>query len=661
MYIGVTERNTEKIRKDRIMIFSHPEDEELISVVAMDVLNIYDCEINSLYSDKSKLDLSVNILEQGVGIKNSFYDISEDEAEYMLGQMNLVIFISSESFLYEKSFVKDVLFAGLKKNHYRFLPLVISEELIRPFNSSCGSYHVLNMTAPDYNSRLKFYIESCIDTYNPVMTEDLRDLINSLFSFKTFISYRKKDIKYLTKLVDEIRTLPEFYDMSIWYDDMLINGEEYNKRIDDELIESDVVIFVVTPSLLEPDNYVMKIEYPRAVELGNVIIPVLMEDVDKEELKRLYPEFYYLVDGNDLLSLSYMLCKVREDLDINYKVLTSEQKYYISKEYKEGVETEKNIKLSDRLLNESAEEGFVWALYEKANKKIAEEDMSFVEEFNLILPTLYDILMDENTLDEEIFSVGQTVVRICDALIKFYTSSDIQYTKKITYIENEALNKLQKLGFVSDKCNAGKTYEALGDAAYEENNFVDAIENYLKAEEHYKGLYEMTKSETGLLNVSMISQKLGNVYFFIFREKPIIKFLLLAEENYNKALEGFKKLLPWHDGFCINIMQILSFLNSIGTMFEKIMGDKAEEIYQKIYREIQEVRKKCYMQELESLYVTILCNVAIFGKDIPDKDLLLEAYEVIVELIKKDPRDEMYLQTANYIKKALLMWPKSPG
>ena len=67
------------------------------------------------------------------------------------------------------------------------------------------------------------------------------------------------------------------------------------------------------------------------------------------------------------------------------------------------------------------------------------------------------------------------------------------------------------------------------------------------------------------------------------------------------------------------------------------------------------------MQELESLYVTILCNVAIFGKDIPDKDLLLEAYEVIVELIKKDPRDEMYLQTANYIKKALLMWPKSPG
>lgn len=661
MYIGVTERNTEKIRKDRIMIFSHPEDEELISVVAMDVLNIYDCEINSLYSDKSKQDLSVNILEQGVGIKNSFYDISEDEAEYMLGQMNLVIFISSESFLYEKSFVKDVLFADLKKNHYRFLPLVISEELIRPFNSSCGSYHVLNMTAPDYNSRLKFYIESCVDTYNPVMTEDLRDLINSLFSFKTFISYRKKDIKYLTKLVDEIRTLPEFYDMSIWYDDMLINGEEYNKRIDDELIESDVVIFVVTPSLLEPDNYVMKIEYPRAVELGNVIIPVLMEDVDKEELKRLYPEFYYLVDGNDLLSLSYMLCKVREDLDIDYKVLTSEQKYYISKEYKEGIETEKNIKLSDRLLNESAEEGFVWALYEKANKKIAEEDMSFLEEFNLILPTLYDILMDENTLDEEIFSVGQTVVRICDALIKFYTSSDIQYTKKITYIENEALNKLQKLGFVSDKCNAGKTYEALGDAAYEENNFVDAIENYLKAEEHYKGLYEMTKSETGLLNVSMISQKLGNVYFFIFREKPIIKFLLLAEENYNKALEGFKKLLPWHDGFCINIMQILSFLNSIGTMFEKILSDKAEEIYQKIYREIQEVRKKCYMQELESLYVTILCNVAIFGKDIPDKDLLLEAYEVIVELIKKDPRDEMYFQTANYIKKALLMWPKSPG
>ncbi len=105
-----------------------------------------------------------------------------------------------------------------------------------------------------------------------------------------FISYRKADRKHLHEIVESIKGYEAFDKINLWYDEVIVPGENYSKSILRELDECDLFILVVTPKILEPSNYVRKVEYKRAVDAGKRIIAIEAEKTDKSALREAFSE-----------------------------------------------------------------------------------------------------------------------------------------------------------------------------------------------------------------------------------------------------------------------------------------------------------------------------------------------------------------------------------
>ena len=105
-----------------------------------------------------------------------------------------------------------------------------------------------------------------------------------------FISYRKRDRGYMHEIVESIKSYKDFDKINLWYDEVIVPGENYSKSILRELDECDLFILVVTPSILEPSNYVRKVEYKRATDAGKRIIAIEAEKTDKAALREAFSE-----------------------------------------------------------------------------------------------------------------------------------------------------------------------------------------------------------------------------------------------------------------------------------------------------------------------------------------------------------------------------------
>ena len=96
--------------------------------------------------------------------------------------------------------------------------------------------------------------------------------IRNAFNGQLFLSYRKKDRKYANELVRTIHSIPSMQNISIWYDEFISTGEYWSDQIENALKKSDVFLLMVTPSITEPDNYVIRKEYPEAIKQNKKIV-----------------------------------------------------------------------------------------------------------------------------------------------------------------------------------------------------------------------------------------------------------------------------------------------------------------------------------------------------------------------------------------------------
>ena len=103
-----------------------------------------------------------------------------------------------------------------------------------------------------------------------------------------FISYRKADKPALYELVRIIEGSPSYKKINLWYDEIIAPGENYSAAIMRELKGCDLFILLVTPKVLEQGNYVHRIEYKTARELGKRIIAVEAERTDRQALLEMY-------------------------------------------------------------------------------------------------------------------------------------------------------------------------------------------------------------------------------------------------------------------------------------------------------------------------------------------------------------------------------------
>ena len=107
---------------------------------------------------------------------------------------------------------------------------------------------------------------------------------------KVFISYSKEDKAELKICLQFFKPLEDKGLVTVYYDERTEAGAEIHPTIHKEISEADVVVVLVSPSLLSTD-YITRLELPLAKELGKRIYPFILKPCmweDNEIIKPVY-------------------------------------------------------------------------------------------------------------------------------------------------------------------------------------------------------------------------------------------------------------------------------------------------------------------------------------------------------------------------------------
>jgi tetratricopeptide (TPR) repeat protein len=290
--------------------------------------------------------------------------VATDEDYYLnVSRMDLIVIPVTAELLCKPNRTMDFDVAFATDRNIPILPLIQESDLVELFNRRFGNVQFLQETPDDhtaipYQEKLQTFLDA-------VLTNDaLCDEIRSAFCARIFLSYRKKDRAHAQTLMSLIHADPKFRDVAIWYDEFLIPGDDFERNIHRELKGSDLFLLAVTPNVLEPDNYVMRTEYPAA---NNVlpVIPAELVPTDVDRLRACYPGISDPVDAYDNEKRSQLLeavlcSKLQQDPQPYHQ-------YLMGMAYFQGVDVEKDPQKGIALLTEAAREG-VW----EAAKKLAD-------------------------------------------------------------------------------------------------------------------------------------------------------------------------------------------------------------------------------------------------------------------------------------------------
>lgn len=123
-----------------------------------------------------------------------WYNDQEDETEFIelflvdIHQMNLIIVPITKRFIEEDNVSRTLILPYAVEHHIAILPLLLEDGIEDEFNNSCGNLQYvqrLNDTHK-YADLLRKYLESVL------LDKELQEKIESEFSLRLFISYRKK-------------------------------------------------------------------------------------------------------------------------------------------------------------------------------------------------------------------------------------------------------------------------------------------------------------------------------------------------------------------------------------------------------------------------------------------------------------------------------------
>ncbi|MCR4671745.1 MAG: TIR domain-containing protein [Lachnospiraceae bacterium] len=229
----------------------------------------------------------------------------KDFEEGFLSCRAFIVMVTAK-LLENKEFFTDGFFALAVENRMPVIPIMVEPGLEEEFDKLAGACHLLSRIPDDKNRKaLEEYKDSLFRTLDFLFTDpEVLEEINRAFAGSIFVSYRKKDFRLVEKLSNYIHEDERLTDIAVWWDSQLVPGENYNEDIDNALHDSRVFVLLITPSILEPGNYVQRIEYPTAIESNKLIIPVEAVKTDRDQLALDFPDLPEVIDLTTLKKLS---------------------------------------------------------------------------------------------------------------------------------------------------------------------------------------------------------------------------------------------------------------------------------------------------------------------------------------------------------------------
>ena len=488
----------------KVYFTAHKDDYHLLDDIAKDILSIIDVAI--------------------------FYGESENKSDD-LKLMKLLVIPVTRNFLYEENDarLKDLKFA--LENNIPVLPLIQEVGLELEFNKLCGDIQCLNKynldkTQISFNKKLEDYLN------NIFINDDLRRKIESSFTHNFFLSYRKKDRYEAQKVMNKIHEHKELQGCSIWYDEFLIPGEDYSDNIESRIKNCSLFVMVVTPSLLEENNYIVNVEYPLAIKYNKPIIVIEAQKTSHTELSKMYkdiPEFFDINDKEEVNNLVTKLgIKEVDDLDKKYLLALG----YL---YGEGVEINPSraIEYLTSLSNLNHIDSMIMLskiYYEgKYTSKNTDEALSLIKKVTPLAKMNYS----RNKTNDNFMKM----INALDAQGNYMKKLKILDGSKAPYlimnVECMMARKVLDESFV-DKYYA-YSFECMGDVDYRIQKYEEAKANHEKA---YDILVK--KVNDNFLNITRLCEKLSRDNDFLGNNEMMKKYqetrvatleMLLREEE----------------------------------------------------------------------------------------------------------------------------------
>ncbi len=326
--------------KPKVFFCAHLKDQEMcFDTIANEILLRQDCAIYYLKSEEC-----------------------DEQLKFDISQMQLFVIPVTYQFLHDNNEARITWQEIATKNHIPILYIMLETGLDRDFNRICGERHFLDKTDTDetsitYEEKLTKFLASAL------IGDDLIQKIKAAFDVCVFLSYRKKDRIFAQELMRLIHQNKMCRDIAIWYDEFLVPGENFNASISDAIEMCNLFALVVTPNLVNEDNYVMAIEYPLAKKEGKPILVTEMAETNRSDLETSYPGIPLCIDPRDATALLEAIKTIKpSETDDSPNHI-----FFVGLAYLSGTCVEKNALRAVELITTAAEQGLSEAMEKLAS------------------------------------------------------------------------------------------------------------------------------------------------------------------------------------------------------------------------------------------------------------------------------------------------------
>lgn len=329
-----------------------------------------------------------------------------------------------------------------------------------------------------------------------------------------------------------IHNIHSLRNVSIWYDEFISSGENWSGRIGEAIKNSDVFLLMITPSITETDNYVIREEYLAARKYNKKIVSAQKASsslhlVDKERLQHIFPELKIYVDGDNAEELEKALFELGE-----YQEDSAEQEFLIGMAFFNGIEVEKDNEKAISLILGAAKKNLPDAINKLADMYWNGDGIAVNYENSILcrkqLVELYEHNLAETKSSDDVLEYINVLEKLTSCLYDLNSFRDsMKYGKKlVAFLEristsSQTFEFYKYLGLAYDLC--GKNGRRLG-------LFDESLKFTKKYYAFMLDRYNEDSTVINYHNLAVVYERLGDTYYSIGDYEYAI-------EAYQKAVE----------------------------------------------------------------------------------------------------------------------------
>ena len=501
----------------------------------------------------------------------------------------------------EKTFPDEYLIA--QELRTPILPIATVDELFPEFTRLAGAIHGISQSDSEYRTKLRDQLETFLAS-----EEVSKQIQEKAFTAEIFLSYRKMDIQEARKFMKAFHDLEEFEAISIWYDNFLTAGRNFDFEIKESITNSDAFVLLVTPNLATKGNYVQTTEYPFAQQEAKPVVPVETIPTDPTLFANLFPGAVQLVNLYDSVALPAAFHSKLDKSAYQWQ-MDSERAWLLGMAYFKGFGVERNIDKAIRLLEIAAKDCNKFAL--KAVMQLAK-----IYQDGIGIGINYDKALYWNKINVDYSERLMGLVNPETA----WAYTNIAMVYKTQGINNKALEYLGKALAIRDRVlgaahpDTANTYVNIALIYNNKGDYGKALDYYGKGLSIYEKVFgtEHLCTATTYDNISLVYNHQGNhskAFEYCWKALSVFEKILGTEHthtatayiniagvyeyqrDYNKALEYnmkalsvFEKILGTEHTHTAttynNIAVVYSYLGNYGKASE--YNEKALSVREKV-------------------------------------------------------------------------------